>query len=302
MTDLAGLLLGGAALLLHAALMVAAAPLVEAWIAPETLPATSPARWPERIARPYRALGALLARETIRSGNASPLAVAAPLLAVSLTLIAACLVPSFAVGLLDAPLADLLLVLGLLAGAQATLLLAAADDGLASSGLEAVGQMVNLVLAVPGGIVAVLSLSLLAGGTGLDQILAAQHGGAGLAACCALGLAATAAPGRRSILSQGWSGADLALLRLQDGLQMLVWIDLIGGLALPGTLAAARSGPLGWLDGLLFWALRLALGALLLRVVGARLTSLSSRRRLAGLSLLVAALAPVLLLAGRAPA
>lgn len=316
MTDLAGLLLGGAALLVHTALMVVAAPLLGCRVASGTLPATDPMRWRERVARPYRgllvqpyralvvqpyrALGALLARETIRSGNASPLAVAAPPIALSLTLVAACLVPSFAVGLLDAPLADLLLVLGLLGGAQAILLLAAADDGLAASGLEAVGQMANLVLAVPGAIVAVLTLSLLAGGTGLDQILVAQRGGAGLAASCALGLAALAATGRRSVLTQGWSGADLALLRLQDGLQILVWIDLVGGLALPGTLTAARSGPLGWLAGLLFWALRLGLGSLLLGVAGARLESLSSRRRLAGLSLLVAALAPVLLLAGRA--
>jgi hypothetical protein len=103
-------------------------------------------------------------------------------------------------------------------------------------------------------------------------------------------------------LSEPLSGADLALFQWQSAVQRLIWIDLVTALLLPGTLAVAASGPLQWLLGLVFWAVRIGAGCLFLGLMQGLIPTVAARRRLAGLSVLLGLLAPLLLLVGRSAA
>ena len=60
----------------------------------------------------------------------------------------------------------------------------------------------------------------------------------------------------------------------------------------------AQSGPLHWLLGLVFWAMRLVAGGILLGVTRGLAGTVAARRRLAGLSALLGLLAPLLFLLG----
>ena len=129
------------------------------------------------------------------------------------------------------------------------------------------------------------------------QALLQQRRDAQLPGAC-LGLAALSAGGGEAALSEQLSGPDLSLFRLQSMVQAVVWIDLLTALLLPGTVAVAQSGPLHWLLGLSFWALRLLAGGVVLGGVRGLAATATARRRLAGLSVLLGLLAPLLFLVG----
>lgn len=313
--SLGGLILGTAALLLHLALVLAAAPLVsDARLAAVGRPgglrlATAPAAIRDWLLSPWRALGVLVAKMPVRATNASPVALLAPVAALAATLVAACLVPSFGIGMLTAPLSDLPTILALLALARGAILLGALDAGIGAAGLAAVALATRSLLAVPGCALAVFTLAVVAGSTGLEPLLAGVGAGAAVPgateavvlAAAGLGLAAIAAGDDLSKLAQDLSGPDLALVQVQHGLQRLVWIELVTALLLPRWLAAAQSNPVDWLLGLLGWAVRVGVGCLVLeawrRLLG--VPDQRQRRVLAGVATLVGLLAPLLLLAGR---
>ena len=320
MTLLPVVILGTAALLLHLALLLAVAPLLDglaggaAALAAGGPQARRPAAAPRlSIAtvamRPWRQLALLASKQPVRARNASPVSVLAPPVALAVTLLAAALVPSFGIGMLTGGLADLPAVLAMLALARLASLLCGFDAGLPATGLAAVSGSVRLLLAVPGCALAVYVLSIDAGTTSLEMMLAGLRNGvgpsgpsaAGLLAAAGLALAALAAGGEDDTLPAEMSGADLALFRLQAALQRLVWIDLVTALLLPGSLAVAQSGPLHWLLGLLFWAVRVGVACLLLGGLRGLAGALApaSRRGLAGMSVLLGLLAPLLLLVGR---
>ncbi len=317
MTLLPVVILGAAALLLHLALLLAVAPLLDGLAdAAAALAAGGPrARRPAAAARasiaivamrPWRQLALLASKQPVRARNASPVSVLAPPVALAATLLAAALVPSFGIGMLTGRLADLPAVLAMLALARLASLLGGFDAGLPASGLAAVSGAVRLLLAVPGCALALYGLSVDAGTTSLEAMLAGLRDGAGpsaagLLAAAGLALAALAAGGEEDTLPAEMSGADLALFRLQAALQRLVWIDLVTALLLPGSLAVAQSGPLHWLLGLLFWAVRVGAACLLLGGLRGLAGALApaSRRGLAGLSVLLGLLGPLLLLVGR---
>ena len=301
------LLLGTAALLLHLALTIAVAPLLPPLsdgvaellsgrrrAGPDAL-----AEMARSWATSWATLRAALRKQPVRAGAASRVSAAAPLLSLSAALSAAALVPSFASGMPTAPWADLSTVVVLLAAARVLLLLGAWDAGVASPGLAAVSAVVGLVLAVPGCALGLVALFSATGSTGLQHLLSDPQPGAGLLPAACLGLAALSAGGGEAALSEPLSGPDLALFRLQCMVQAVVWIDLLTALALPGTVPVAQSGPLHWLLGLLFWAMRLVAGGILLGGVRGLAGTVAARRRMAGLSVLLGLLAPLLLLLGR---
>ncbi|MBW8269124.1 NADH-quinone oxidoreductase subunit H [Caldovatus aquaticus] len=275
---------------LHLAVMLAAAPLLAGLL--RTAAARLAGRRGPHPLQPWRDLRKLLRKQTVAAEGASPVARVAPCAAVVATVLAAALVPSFSLGMLLGPLADLLLVAGLLLLARLARELAAMEAG-ALGGLDAARGLVRLVLAEPALVIAAMGLAMLAGTTGLEGIIAAvREGGAGggvarlaLPASAVLALAGLAlaenarlplggagAPalppeaerelaGDRAAAPRDASGRHLALWEFQAALRLLVWLSLIAALALPVGLAPAGAGPLAWAAGLLAWAAKLlALG------------------------------------------
>lgn len=308
MTLLPLILSGAAALVLHLAMMLAAPPVGTALV--EAGASLATAR-PRRVTRadiaalllgPWHRLAFLMRKEPVRAGNASRLAVLAPPLSVAATLAAAALVPSFGIGMLTAPFADLPTILALLALARLLLLLGGLDAGIALPGLAALTASVRVFLAVPGCALAVAALWFACGSTSLETILTGLRGlspdavsTTTLLAAVGLGAAALATGGDAAALSSELSGPDLALFQYQAALQRLVWIDLVTALLLPASLTVALSNPLHWLLALLLWALRAGIACLVLGGLGGTVAAPASRRRLAGLSVLLGLLAPLLL-------
>ena len=185
------------------------------------------------------------------------------------------LVPSFARGMALAPLADLMLIAGLLALARVALALAGMDVGTAFGGLGAAREMSFAALAEPALILCVLTLAILAGTTNLDAIAATlRDGQLGLRVSLGLALIAHAGgggggecphpggqPGDASGTDHGARGDDageprgrhLALWEAQAALRLTLWLALIAAIFVPFGAAPAGSGPLAWLVGLVAW-------------------------------------------------
>lgn len=301
--------------LLHLALMLAAAPLVlgvARWVQARML-----GRRGASPLQPFRDLDRLLRKRPVLAENASWISEAAPFAGFSACLTAAALVPSFAGGMLLAPTADLLVVVGLLAAARMALLLAGMDVGTAFGGMGAARAMGISVFAEPALLLCAMSFSILTGTTNLDGIAATfREGAPGLRMPLALVgvamLAVALAGNARSrtnlaepaMLDEAMllesSGRHLALWEYQSALRLTLWFALLAALFLPYGMAPAGAGPLAWLLGLLAWVVKM--GGLCLAL--AIFESASARMRLfrlpefLGLALLLALLAAALLFLG----
>jgi formate hydrogenlyase subunit 4 len=245
---------------LHIALVLAAAPVViglQRWIEARFTGRTGSDPW-----QPRRDLRRLAGKQPALAENASPLFRLVPLACFAAMTVAAALVPSFTLGMAFAPLADLLVIGGLLAFARAAQALAALDAGTGPGGLAA-SRVASLACpAEPGMFLVILALGLLGGTTNLDLLIGQQHQGMlqppaavalAAAALAALGVANSGSTG----LTAEFSGGDLALVELAEGLRMVVWFDLIGALFLPVGIAEQGAGPLGWAIGLVAWVAKL---------------------------------------------
>ena len=279
--------------LLHLALVLGAAPLV-AGLAP-WLGARMRSRRGAPPARAWRRLAALLRKRPVLSDDASAVSVAAPYAAVAATAAAAALVPSFSRGMALAPLADLVLVAGLLGTARAAAWLAALDAGTPGGAMGAARAVPPVVAAEPVLLLCALVLAALTGRTNLDALWAAPDAGPALRAPLALCAAALAAvvlaeaaalsgpgasgsgasatggagepatgPGAaRAAMLREACGRHLALWEFEAALRLLVWLSLPVAMFLPAA-APAGAGPLGWLGGLLGWGAAIGAGCLLL--------------------------------------
>jgi formate hydrogenlyase subunit 4 len=267
-------LIAAAALVVHLGLMLALAPLLVGclrWLEARLTGHVGPPPL-----QPWRDLLRLALKQPVLAGNASWLFRAAPVVAFAATLAAAALVPSFALGMLDAPFADLVAIVGLLALARCTLALAGLDTGTAFGGLGASRVMTVAALAEPTMLLVVFALGLLAGSTNLDSILAALSDGAGLRASLGLALVALvmagiaecgrlplASPATRLELAMAhealgleYSGWYLALLQGTAALKLLLWLTLIGTILAPFGLANPQAGPSAWLLALPAWGVK----------------------------------------------
>jgi len=271
--------------LLHLALMLTLAPLLVGVV--RWLEARLTGRQGASPLQPLHDLLKLLRKQPLLAENASVISVAAPYAALAATAAAAALVPGFAHGMLLAPMADLILIAGLLALARFAQALAAMDVGTAFGDLGAARAMSFAAFAEPAFVLAVLGFAILTGTTNLDAIGAVlQEGVVGLRVTLGLALlallaVALAGSGRLPVDSpatapelamvQGAmlleaSGRHLALWEMQAALRLTVWLALLAALFLPFGTAAAEAGPLAWLLGLLAWSVKLALLALALAV------------------------------------
>ncbi|WPB84562.1 respiratory chain complex I subunit 1 family protein [Sediminicoccus rosea] len=271
--------------LLHVALMLVAAPLlvgVVRWLKARLLGRRGP-----HPMQPWRDLLKLLRKQPVLADGASLVSRIAPYVALGATLLAAALVPSFAFGMALAPMADLLLIAGLLALARVALALNGHDAGTPFGGLGAAREMTFAVFAEPALMVCVMVFAVLIGSTNLNAIgfglVDAQLGlrVSLLFAAVALVAVALAENARvpvdnpathleltmvhEAMLLEA-SGRHLALWEMQAALKLLVWLGLLATLFVPYGTAAPGSGPFAWGMGLLLWAAKIGLLALALAV------------------------------------
>jgi formate hydrogenlyase subunit 4 len=210
--------------------------------------------------------------------NASWLFAAAPTVSFAATLAAAALVPSFALGMTTAPIADLLVIAGLLTLGRCSLALAAMDTGTAFGGIGASREMTFAVFAEPALVLVIFTLALLAGTTNLDVIAALlREGTLGLRvslglAMVAIVIVAIAENGRIPVDNPAthleltmvheamvleYSGRHLALIEWAAALRLLLWLTLICTIFVPFGAARATGWPLWWLTGAMAWAAKI---------------------------------------------
>ncbi len=237
--------------------------------------------------QPWRDLVKLVRKQPVVAESASVVTLATPYVAVAATIVAVMLVPSFARGMVLAPVADLLVLAGLLAVARGALALAGMDAGTAFGGLGAAREMAFAALAEPALLVVALCCAILAGSSNLDAIATAfAEGELGirvslLLAAVALAAVALAENGRipvdnpathleltmvhEAMLLEA-SGRHLALWEYQSALLLTLWLSLLAAIFAPLGMAPAGAGPLAWVLGLLAFGAKLGGLALALAV------------------------------------
>jgi len=305
-----------AALALHAALMLAAAPVLaglRAVVQARLLGRAGPA-----LLQPWRDLERLLRKQPVLPETASWLFAAAPFACLVVAVAAALLVPSFALGMATAPLADLVVLAGLLAAGRFALALAGYEDGTALGGMGASRIGVAAVCGEPATLLVILVLATLAGTSNLDAIsavgLEGPRGVPWIAAGAALAIAGFAVIGRRGqgppltlmheAVALDYSGPYLAIVAYAGQLSALVSLSVLAAVFLPFGIAAGGAGPLAWAVGAAAWIVKVgALGTCLaaLDAVGAR-PALARVPAVLGLAALLAFLAAMILFAGQGPA
>jgi formate hydrogenlyase subunit 4 len=176
----------------HVALLLAVAPLLVGLI--RRLKARLVGRIGPPVLQPYRDLRRLARKQTVLAENASLLFRLAPQASFAATTAAAALIPSFALGMATAPVADLLVIAGLLTMVRVILALAAMDVGTAFGGIGASREMTFSAFAEPALLLVFLTLMLLAGTTNLDVIAGLLRDGSfGLRVSLGLALVSTLA-------------------------------------------------------------------------------------------------------------
>lgn len=262
--------------LLHIALILAAAPLLTGVV--RWLKARMMGRRGPHPLQPVRDLLKLLRKRPVLAENASAVSRAAPYVAAGAAVAAAALVPTFARGMVFAPLADLILVAGLLALGRVAMALAGMDVGTSFGGLGASREMTFAALAEPALVVAALTLAILAGTTNLDAIAAGfREGGLGLRVSLGLALVALLAvavaenaripvdnPATHLELTMVHeamileaSGRHLALWDYAAMLRLTLWLALLAAVFLPLGQAPAGAAPHLWMVGLAAWLVKM---------------------------------------------
>ncbi len=270
-------------LVLHLALMLAAAPLVLGLT--KRIKARMVGRIGPPVMQPWRDLARMVRKQPVVADGTSFVFRAAPFVNLAAIVAAATLVPSFALGMASAPMADLLVIAGLLALGRAALALAAMDTGTAFGGIGASREMMFSVFAEPAFFLVVFTLALLAGTTNLDAVASLITTGAlGLRISMALALVATLIvalvecsripvdnPATHLELTMvheamvlEYSGRYLALIEFASALKLLVWMSLIGVIFAPFGIAprdgdGANLAPWLWAVGLAAWAIKIGL-------------------------------------------
>ena len=293
------------ALVAHAILLAAAAPLVAAtirWCGQGCI-----GRLDHACAAEFRQFARLARKREPSIDTASAIGRHAAAAAFAAIALAALATPGFAVGTAIAPLSDAWTALGMAAAGRAALALGAMDRGAARLDADAARRawVDASVWTVALGAAAAMGAPL--GGLSLDAIATARiepelaPGAArGLAACAVAALAVADMSGRRGA-EAAFAGADLALIRVAEALRMLFWCDLGIALAFPAGIAdAAAIGT--WPAGIAVWIGKL--GAIAAAVGIARLAfgELPTRWAARGVAVAAAcaALAALLSFAGAA--
>jgi len=272
-------------LVLHLALMLAAAPLAIGLL--RLLRARLVGRVGPPVTIVYRDLRRLLRKQQVIGEGTSFVFRGAPYVTFAATFAATALVPSFALGMASARAADLLVIAGLLGLARCAMALAGLDAGTAFGGIGASRSMAYGVFAEPALLLVFLTFALVSGTTNLDTIATLmREGGFGLRVSLGLAIVATIAValaelGRLPVDNPAthleltmvheattleYSGRALALVEVNAAFRLTLWITLIGTLFLPFGIAPENAGPVSWLLGIGAWAAKTMCAILLLAV------------------------------------
>ena len=242
-------------LLLHAALIAAAAPLLDGFLR------QAAARLHRAAAPPplqsLHDLRRLWRKPPHRPAAASFLTALAPPVALAAAATAALLTPSFSLGMATAPAADLVVIAALLALSRLLPALAAID---AAAPLAAAQIPAARLPAEPVLLLAALALILLAGTTNLDAAALATT----LRVPAALaGLALLAALFPEPPTPAAFTGRDLALVAAAAQLRRVTTLSVAAAVIIPLGLAPPGATPDAWLAAAALWAIKLpALGLL----------------------------------------
>lgn len=235
--------------------------------------------------QPYRDLLRLMRKEVVIAPNASWLFSSAPYAVFATTLVAAFLIPTFTADTGLGPVADLIVIVGLLASARFMLALAGLDIGTSFGGLGASREMMIAAVAEPALLMLIFSLALVAGSTRLADIaLAVQSPELGLHISLLLAfvgfvMLAIAENGRIPVDNPAthleltmvheamvleYSGRHLALIEYASAVKLLLFISLISAVFVPwGIVPAGADIPHAAL-AILFYTVKLLLGGSLL--------------------------------------
>ena len=309
----------GVLLVLHAALMAAAAPALAGMLA--AMQARLAGRRGAPVIQPFRDLRRWARKQPQLPEGASAALAAAPLVSLAALASAALLVPSFALGLASAPAADLIVLAGLLALSRAAMAAAGLASGRAIGGLAAGRAMSLAVLTEPALLLVVFTVAVMAGSTNLDVVAGVlRDGGSGVRIWVALAMAAAAIvalaeAGRFAwgggLLAAGrdtgglaFSGWHLAVVAYGGWLRLLVWLSLLLAVFAPAGIAPAGAGLAACAVGVLAWAAKLTAMTAGLALVQAAQPMLRWSRMpaLLGVALLLGLLAALFLFAGQSSA
>ncbi len=284
-----------AALVLQAALVLAGAPFLAG--VTRRLKARLQYRRGPSVWQPYRDLRKWWSKSAVESDAASPLTGIAPVLILATMVAAAVLVPVVAVGAPVPGVADVLVVVGLLALVRWLLVLLALDAGGAFGGMGGSREVAISALVEPGLILAVAVVAAGVGSTDLSAI--ASHGlaaGSGLLAAPALlaaaafAIVAVAETGHEPVdnpdthleltmIHEGMvleaSGRRLAMLMYAAHLKLAVVAGLFIAVFLPfGMAPGSDPVPVALLVGAVVAALKLLVAAVALGLLDAGLAKL----------------------------
>ncbi|GAC1344879.1 MAG: hypothetical protein NVSMB18_23410 [Acetobacteraceae bacterium] len=287
--------MGLLALLLHAALMAVAAPSLAGLLRGRG--------HPDQAWRDLRRLWRKPGRRT-EDGALGVL----PAVSLAGSAMASLLVPSFTVGMATAPLADLVILAGVLALSRAALVLGGFAAGTGPQGVAAQRTALLRLVVDPAVLVLILVLAVAAGSSNLDAIGATwrESGmpwplvGAGIAGAVVCAAAMETSPMEMAPVT-AFSGRDLAIVTFAGQLRLVAVLSVWATLLLPFGLAQAELGPEAWAIGAACWAVKVVgLGAAA-ALLGRWRRRLRADRapELAGLGLLLALLAAALLFAGQ---
>jgi len=266
-------------------LVLAAAPLLTGFV--RKIKARLLRRRGPSVFQPYRDLLRLLRKETVLADDASWLFRAAPYLVFAAVWVAAALVPTFATGLMFNWTADIIAIVALLATARFFLALAGLDIGTSFGGIGSSREMMIASLAEPAMLMAVFTLSLLAGTTQLSSIATFMlENPVGLRvslllALIALIVVALAENARIPVDNPAthleltmvheamvleYSGRHLAMNELAASLKLVLYVSLLACIFAPWGMVAPGEGPIWFVVGIATYAVKLAAGGVLLAV------------------------------------
>ena len=253
-------------------------------------------------AQAWHDIARLLRKDYVLAESVSRVFTAAPAVCLGMLVTAALLVPSFTLGMALGPLNDLLTVALLLCAERLVLVLAAIDSGTAAGGIAARRLFRWRLWSDLALLLTVYALTVPGAGATIDAIARAQQQGLLLAggpmAFAAAGLAIVAflfAAQPDDAFIREYSGRDLAMLRLAQGVRLIVWADLLGALFVP--FGIATGGIAEWPLGLITWLGRLAAAAIVLAAARVRFSVPTAA---APTALAIAAVVAILAMAGPA--
>ena len=160
------------ALVLQLLAVTAGAPLLAGWV--KTVKARLQNRRGPGPLQPYRDLRKLFAKQALVADTTSMIFRAAPYVVFTSTLLALAAVPFAVRDLPTAPMANIMVVVGLLALGRFFLALAGMDAGTAFGGMGASREMLIAALAEPATLMAVFTLTMSAHSTNLSTVVGFQ--------------------------------------------------------------------------------------------------------------------------------